>query len=243
MGSADFEVVRYEPVNVPPTRLVVLLHGYGRDASAMEKMALAVRDAMPDALVLCPQAPETMDNAGIADGRDDHVLHLPEEIRLGPGAADPGAMRQWFNLEGGLPQLMPRLKAVAERLNAFIDNQRDMLGLADKAVAVMGFSQGAGVAVYTALARTEELGALICHSGIVIERPDNTPDFVSRPKFLSIYGDCDPEFPAARYHHSFDLLNAWSGGKGEESVVPGLGHKTSAESRAACADYLARTLG
>lgn len=239
--DAGFEYLAYGPASGAPTKLIILLHGYGRSGFYMEKMAQAARLAVPQALILCPHGPEALDTTKIADANTDHFLHIPQELQGGQNASNT-LSRQWFRIDGQLDQLLPRIRKTAQRLNDFIDAQRDMLGITDRDIVVMGFSQGAGLALYTAFSRKQEIAGMICHSAIAVQKPTQDPLLVSKPKTLYLYGDQDGEFTQERYHATFKWLQNYTGKKATETKVAGLGHFTNAESRRHCADFMGKVL-
>lgn len=241
MAQTGFEYLAFGPEEGQPKKLIVLLHGYGRNAHYMKKMADAARAAVPDALVICPHGPEPLDTAAMGGDDKKHFLHVPQDAKDSSGGDDPSLRRQWFRIDGRPADLMPRLEAAAAELNLFIDHQRDMLGITDKDIVLMGFSQGGGLALYTAFTRAHDLAGMVCHSSIVIQK---TPDskMISRPETYYIYGTMDPEFPQARFRDTFNWLQKYTGGKATEQTVKKMGHYTNAESRRHCADFMKKVL-
>lgn len=238
--DAGLEYLAYGPQDGAADKLIILLHGYGRNGYYMEKMALAAREAVPGALVLAPHGLEALDKRAIESTDTDHFLHVPQELQ---GEEKGSALsRQWFRIDGQLDRLIPRLQQAAHRLNNFIDAQRDMLGITDRDIVVMGFSQGAGLALYTAFSRTTEIAGMICHSAIAIQQPDTDPGLVSKPQTLYLYGDQDGEFTQNRYHDTFNWVQDYTGNRATEITVAGLGHFTNAESRHHCAEFMKKVL-
>ncbi|HEY8192228.1 MAG TPA: hypothetical protein VIG74_07370, partial [Alphaproteobacteria bacterium] len=130
----------------PAQQLVVLMHGIGLNGIIMEKMAREIAAVLPHARIVAPHGPEAYAPPSYQDG---DLLKAPEIL----GADDMAHARQWFQISGGPDVIREKLRKVAQTMNDFIDNQRDMIGLTDKDIAVMGFSQGGGVALYTAFLR------------------------------------------------------------------------------------------
>jgi len=255
LHDSGFEYLAFDPPaaedGARPDKLIILLHGYGRNAHYMEKMAESARKAVPNARILSVHGQEPMTGKEIAGEGADHDLHMPKEMQAEMLQAeidtDPTLRthirRQWFAIDGRAAALLPRIERVSIRMNEFIDAQRDALGLHDSDVVLMGFSQGAGLALYTAFTRQQELGAMICHSSIMIQNPEEEdPKLVSRPRVLYIYGEDDPEFPQQRFHDTFTWIQNYTGGRAVEKTVAGLGHYTNAKSRQFCADFLHEVL-
>ncbi|WP_435640373.1 alpha/beta hydrolase [Micavibrio aeruginosavorus] len=234
MNGTDLEYVAHGPKSGQAKKLVVLLHGYGRNAKYMDKMALALCALMPDALVVAPHGPEQLNVPQNIGKHNGDVLHIPQEVLAGNDGNDPAMLRQWFAIDGDLKTLYPRMVNIARVMNEFIDNQRDMLGLTDADIGLMGFSQGGGVALFTGFTRGAELGALVGHSCIFFHDPAMT----ATPQTLMIHGDNDPEFGTAAYLAAFNAVSAYTKGRATHHVVPGLGHYTSTASRAVIADFI-----
>ena len=222
--------------NVPASgaveQLVVLLHGYGRDASLMKKLADEVRTRLPQALILMPHAPEDMEeHVG-----DDNVLRVPEQLRDDHTQAfTPGSRRKWFSIRGAtLDELSHRILSVTALVNHFITQKMQEYGLQDKDVALMGFSQGGVVALYTAYSRTHPLACVVGHSTLFMPGWALT----SMMPTLYLYGLDDEEFPPSRYEEAARLLSAQVPDTTVRAVT-GLRHTTNAESRMIVADYIA----
>lgn len=242
LPNPNFQYLASGPENGKITSLVVMLHGYGRNALYMQKMADEVRIRVPGAMVLCVHGPRAM-NIDVMESTQEHHLHVPQEVVAGDIGNEPAMMREWFAIDGNRDDLILRLEEVCADLNAFIDVQRDMFSLSEKKIVLMGFSQGAGTALYAAYTRHSEIGGLVCHSSIVIEKiGGKDKNLRSAPQTLFLYGEKDPEFAQKTYHHSFEWVSNYTKGRAQEKVIPGLGHYTNSESRQVCSDYIASIL-
>lgn len=204
----------------------------------MQKMADEAQAQMPGAMVICPHGPEPVNTGVMGEAGDPHHLHIPQEVVAESDDNDPVMLREWFRLDGQREALLPRLEIIARRLNAFIDVQRDMFGLSDKHIILMGFSQGAGAALYTAYTRSQEIAALVCHSSIVIDKKGSDQNLHCRPQTLFLYGEKDPEFSQSAYHQSFLWIQNYTHNRGVERIIPGLGHYTNSESRLLCGAFM-----
>ena len=224
---AGYEFISRGPATGAPRKLIVLLHGYGRNAAFMEKMAEAILAELPDARIVMPMAPETMRRP---DDETGNLLKVPGDVKTPDGQ---GAELQWFDIQGGPEELRTRVIRAATRMNQFIDNQRDMLGLKDDDIAIMGFSQGGGVALYTALMRENKVRCVVGHSTIFLG--DTT--FKSRPPVLLVHGGADPEFPQKLFHQAEAAMRQYTDSL-TARLVPGLGHTTNKESRGIVARYI-----
>jgi phospholipase/carboxylesterase len=230
----EFNFISRPPVQGPAKHLVVLLHGFGMDARMMEKMGDEIAALMPGAQIVMPHAPEKCD---FPDSDDGNLLKVPKIFRDIKKDSVPEIMRQWFGIRGDITAMAARIAAAAQRLNDFIDNQRDMLGLSDRQIAIAGFSQGGGMALYAGLSRPDPVGCVVAHS---------TPFYGmngrhSRPSLLYLYGTADEEYNTGIYRRYAADLAAHIDDL-EVIEIPGLSHRTSSKSRHDMAHYIARKL-
>lgn len=215
--AEDMTYLSYGSQIEPPRKLVVLVHGYGRNASYMKKMADEVVQTMPDAVVVCPQGIEPFEKPADPDSSEEQF--------------------QWFSMEGDLYALYPRLTAAAAALNHFIDQQRDLYKLGDREIAVMGFSQGASLSLYASFTRASEIAGVACHSSILLSRPEGDALLKSKPRTLFVYGSNDQVFSQDMFRDSFRHISKWTG-NATEYKADGLDHSTNRETRAACARFI-----
>ena len=144
---------------------------------------------------------------------------------MAPDAPDPYDMapmgRQWFNLRDRDPQAMaPLADVAAPLLDRFIDAELDRLGLARDAVALMGFSQGAMMALHVGLHRTPPPVAILAYSGALLA-PERLR--AGAAPVLLVHGEADDVVPAERSRSAEAALQA--AGIAVESQFSGqLGH-------------------
>jgi phospholipase/carboxylesterase len=212
---------------------VILIHGYGVNAGFMDRMAEEILREIPDARVICPEAPDRM-TLPADDHRCDLALRPPEEARNPPPELSPDMQREWFPITGAPAELHRAASAVAKRMNDFIDGQRDALGIGDKDIAIMGFSQGGAVALYTAFTRPAEVACVVGHSAIVI----HTRDFTTRPPTLLVYGTDDRTLSEHQYENNAVAPLRAHLSQLEISVIKAMGHTTTGHSRALVANFI-----
>ena len=120
----------------PPRQLVVLLHGVGADGQDLIELAPAMAAALPGAAFVAPNAPEPCDMTAFGC--------------------------QWFSLRDRRPDaLLLGVQAAASLIDAFLDAELERYGLADGQLALLGFSQGAMLALLVAPRRTRPLAAVL----------------------------------------------------------------------------------
>jgi phospholipase/carboxylesterase len=189
---------------------------------------------IPDAKVVLPNAPEKL---VLPKDNKNKVLPVPQILKNEDSKVDKYNLRQWFTLEGEWPDVKQNIMKVVPRLNSFIDNQRDILGISNQDIAVLGFSQGGGVGLFATYSRDEPIGCIVAHSTVFM----NDSTLKSKTPTYFIYGDKDEEFSQKQYSDIISHLQSYLGSVKTESVK-GLKHKTNAESRQKSALFIKKHL-
>ncbi len=241
-SKSSFDYISRKPQKGKAQKLVFLLHGYGKSADLMQKMADEVAKRLPQACIIMPHAPDFLQQPNNEDG---NLLKIPDDVRLDNDkdiASD--LRRQWFSIAFQDKEAMrDEIIKVASKLNGFIDEKRDELGLSDGDIAVMGFSQGGGIALYSALLRDKEIGCLVGHSTIFV----GDKGLKSKPPTLFLYGAADNEFTKDIqstqdfYQESARQLAMYLNDL-TVKIIDGLTHKTNYKSRAVIADFIKKKL-
>lgn len=199
--------------------LVVLLHGFGSDGQAMLGLARTLSMALPDTTFLAPDAPDA------APGR-------------------PGG-RMWFTIpELGLstPEKADlRLQASARKLDAFLDDQLAVHGLPASAMALLGLSQGAGMAYEVAPRRRAQLAGGVAIAGRMKRKQALADEVRSEPPFLILTGAEDRLLTTDEITGTADTLSA-AGISAMHVLMAGTGHGISDEGIAAVRDFLRSVL-
>jgi phospholipase/carboxylesterase len=193
-----------------PDSLVLLLHGVGADGADLIGLAGPLGEALPRAAFWAPDAPEPCDFAPW--GRQWFPL----------GERDPHTLREGARRAG------PWLAAEAARVAA-------ELGVAR--VALLGFSQGAMVALQAGLRMDPPPAAIVAIAGRALDAEGIT----ARPPVLLLHGAADPTVPAEATRAAVRALEA-AGVPVRAAIEPGLGHGISEAQVAEAADFLARAL-
>ena len=119
--------------------------------------------------------------------------------------------------------------------NAFLDSELARWNLPANALALVGFSQGAVMALHVALRRRVMPAAVVGYSGMLL--PNDGPpeqvahDVIARPPFLLVHGDSDPMIPVETLFRSAERLAALHVPV-EWHILSGIGH--SIDARSAC---------
>ena len=194
--------------------LVVLLHGYGADGRDLIDLGSLWAAMLPDAAFVAPHAPQPCGEAPVG--------------------------RQWFSLASRDPDALRRgARAAAPSLDAFLDAERDRNGLRDADVALVGFSQGAMMALHVGLRRQAAPAAVVGLSGRLVEPPLAG---IGRPPVLLIHGALDdvvePDalLAAVQALTAADVPCTWH-------LASKLGHEIDADVAGRAAAFLAAAFG
>jgi phospholipase/carboxylesterase len=155
-------------------QLVVFLHGYGADGNDLIEIGRQWRGLLPDADFVAPHAPQRC-------------------------AASPTG-RQWFPLTMRDPDERWRgVTAARPTLDAFLDAELARLGLDERALALVGFSQGAMMALHTGLRRPTAPRAILSYSGLLVigteQAGEPRPAQAPPPAVLLVHGEEDELIP------------------------------------------------
>ena len=205
---------RLAPTSGGPARqLVILLHGYGADGQDLVSLGEAWRAALPDAAFVAPNGPEPCD-----------------EFPIG---------WQWFRLSlRDQSEIAGGLAIAAPSLDSFLNDELKAHGLGNDALALVGFSQGAMLALHAGLRRPGPIASIVSFSGVLAEPP---PSDISLPPVMLAHGAEDPLIPATALRTAEQGLAA-AGVLVEAHLRPGLGHGIDGEEMALGAAFLARSL-
>jgi phospholipase/carboxylesterase len=147
-----------------PDYLFIILHGYGANGKNLIGLGQVFNKAFPNAYFIAPNAPQ------------DHEL----------GSYDGF---QWFSLiDRSHDVIAPEVNKANQGLNEFINKNLNNFSLKKENIIIVGFSQGAMMAMYSALDSLEEYKAVIAFSGRLI-----LPEWLgkktnSKPKICIIHG-------------------------------------------------------
>ena len=180
-------------------QLILLLHGWGEDGSAMAPLAQALRALFPQAALLAPTASQPWDRAGRA------CAHL----------------RQWHSIEGLTDEdLAQRVDAALDTLIPWVRVQQQRLGVGEAATALAGFSQGATMALAMVARHDGIAGRVLAFSG----RFATLPALASASTTLHLlHGADDAIFPAQQARDAFEHLGALRG-DATLDIADGVGH-------------------
>jgi phospholipase/carboxylesterase len=161
---------RLPPKSGHTKQLVVFLHGYGADGNDLIDLGRTFADILPDAAFVSP--------------------HAPEPCGMSPMG------RQWFELTFRDPSERWRgVNQAAPDLDAFLEAELARHHLAPAQLALVGFSQGAMMALHVGLRRAVMPGAIVAYSGHLVGGEHLKEQATARPPILLVHGDQDNVIP------------------------------------------------
>ena len=183
------------PLQGRAEQLMLLLHGWGARPAAMAPLARQLRLAFPQAAMLAPEGFEPADQG------------------------EPG--RQWFSLIGVTEANRPdRVAAVLPRLAAWVRAAQAATGLGPVHTALVGFSQGAILALELAQAEDGLAGRVLAFAGRYARLPAVAP---AATTLHLLHGADDAVISAAQSRLAIDRLAALHG-DATVDIALGVGH-------------------
>ena len=149
-----------------PQQAIVLCHGYGGDGRDISVLAMNWQRFLPDAIFLCPNAPEIC-------------------------SVNPQGY-QWFDLTSEKEEIILEKSLIAEaKLNTFLDQVIENFQLAPANLALVGFSQGCMISIQTSIKKEKKINCLIGYSGKIINKKHLSENINSKPKIFLMHGEKD----------------------------------------------------
>ena len=181
-----------------PKQLVILCHGLGADGNDLIGLAPHYAKVLPNAIFVSPNAPFQCDMSPFG--------------------------YQWFSLQERTEEAMLAGAQKAQPiLDAFIDQQLAKYKLTERNLALVGFSQGTMVSIFTVPRRKIPVAGVVAYSGRLIGKDLMAQEICCKPPMVMINGDQDELVPVTLQPAAVDTLRAL-GVKIEGHIRPGLGH-------------------
>ena len=183
MTNYIFDVTSVPPLSKnKPRQIIVLCHGYGGDGKDISTLAINWQRFLPDAIFLCPNAPEAC-------------------------SVSPHGY-QWFDLTSEKEEVILEKSLIAEeKLNTFLDQVFDNFQLEPTNLALVGFSQGCMMSIQVGLKKKEQINCIIGYSGKVINQKHLSNNINSKPKIFLMHGANDTIVPPTHLLEAKEYLN------------------------------------
>ena len=188
-----------------PTKLLILLHGYGSNGNNMMPIAVKMAESLSHIKFIMPNAP--------------FVFEAAPELQ---------DAYQWFSLANRSPASMLAGASSANPILAhFIKTQAASNNVAMENVIMMGFSQGGMMSLYTGLRMEEAVGMIVSCAGAMVGGEVLHSEIGrlcrSSTKVLLAHGNSDTVVPVFATQGAYTLLQSL-GVQCSMIVEPGLDH-------------------
>jgi phospholipase/carboxylesterase len=199
-----------------PRHIVVLVHGYGANGEDLISLADELGEYLPDTYFIAPNAP------------------TPLEHSFGGF--------QWFPIrEISEEAMMAGVKSATPVLNEFIDHQLLQHNLTIDRVALVGFSQGTMISLYSALRRPKPCAAVVGFSGLLMGSKELKGEMKSKPPVCLVHGTADSVVPFHFMAEAEEALKE-AGVEVEVHERPGLAHGIDLQGLTIAKDFLRKHL-
>ena len=185
MSSYILEVTSIFPLSKnKPRQVIILCHGYGGDGKDISALAINWQRFLPDAIFLCPNAPEVC-------------------------VVNPQGY-QWFDLTSEKKEIILEKSLIAEeKLNTFLDQVFNNFQLEPFNLALVGFSQGCMIGIQVVLKKKEQINCLIGYSGKIINQEHLSDNINSKPKMFLMHGVNDTVVPPTHLLEAKEYLKKY----------------------------------
>ena len=153
-----------------PRQAIILFHGYGGDGKDISNLAIHWQRFLPEAIFLCPNAPEVC-------------------------AVNPKGY-QWFDLTSEKEEVILEKSLIAEeKISTFLDQVFNNFQLKPINLALVGFSQGCMISIQAGLKKKEQINCILGYSGKIINQKHLSENINSKPKIFLMHGANDTIVP------------------------------------------------
>jgi phospholipase/carboxylesterase len=199
--------------------LVIFLHGYGSNGADLFSLADVMAPHLPGTAFVAPDAPTRV------QGAPNGFQWLPIPRWDGSTEAD----------------VAKALLQITDDLSAFIDQRLSYEGLPPEAVALLGFSQGAMMALHVAPRRATAMAAVVAISGRLMVPETLVAETRAKPPIMLIHGDQDDVVPFGNLAFAGDELTK-AGFNTYAHVMKGTGHGIAPDGLEVALSFLANFL-
>jgi phospholipase/carboxylesterase len=179
-------------------------------------------------------------------GNEHEIASLAAELHPGAGVLAPrgqvqeNGMLRWFRRHGEGVFDVDDVIARATELAAFLNAAREHYNLGTRPVVAVGFSNGANIALATAILHPQTLDRVIAFSGMYPFADRESPADLAGSRLLILNGEADPMAPLTSVNRLIAALHQ-NGAEAEQVLRPG-GHGIAHTDLEAAKEWLATVL-
>ncbi len=196
MTEQIFQGIELLPETMPVKQLFILLHGVGAKPSDLVPLANKFKGVFPSAAFLLPEGAFPYDGGGNG--------------------------RQWFSISGVTEE--NRASRVAEAipsLHALVKKAQDRFKVLQSDTALVGFSQGAIMALEFSITHDGGVGRVLAFSGRFAKLPEKAPELTT---LHLLHGEDDPVIPVTHAYAAYERLMELKG-DATLDVASSVGHE------------------
>ncbi len=165
--------------------LVVMLHGVGSNGKDLISLAPMLAAGLPGTKFISPDAPFACD-------------------MVPPGYPDAF---QWFSLQSYDPApMLAGIQNASPLLEKFLETLIERFDLSYDKVALLGFSQGTMMSLYTAPRLKDTVAGILGYSGALLWEEDVKSEELKRMPIRLIHGEADDVLNVKSWHSAMDAL-------------------------------------
>ncbi len=196
MAEHTYQGIELLPKTMPVKQLFILLHGVGAASSDLLPLANTLQQAFPHAACLLPDGTQPFDGGGSG--------------------------RQWFSITGVTEEnRASRVAAAMPALHALVREAQDRFKASPPETALVGFSQGATMALEFSIVHDGGVGRVLAFSGRFATLPDKAPELTT---LHLLHGEDDPVIPVEHAHAAYERISNLNG-DATLDVAPSVGHE------------------
>jgi phospholipase/carboxylesterase len=204
-----------------PKNLVIFLHGYGANGANLIELAHEFERVLPNSCFISPNAPQNWEG-GFPD------------------------CYQWFSLAAwGLDRNVEKVSQgvieASKTLQEFINAQLKRLDLTPKNLFLVGFSQGAMMAMYQGFITKESFAGIVAYSGKLILPEMIGQTSLSEPDICLVHGRSDSVVPFENFLLSEEIMKK-QGLNFESHSFEGLDHSIDIRGIRVAMEYVKKKL-
>ena len=193
-------------------QLIIMCHGLGADGNDLIGLAPYFSRVLPNAKFVSPNAPFECDMA-------------------------PSGF-QWFSLiDRSEESTLEGARIAQPIINNFIDQQLEEYSLTEKDLALIGFSQGTMISIFSAPRRNKQIAGIIGYSGRLVGPHVLAKEINCKPPIVMINGDRDELVPHEAQINAIEKLID-VGIVAEGHIIEGLGHSIDEQGLTIGQDFL-----
>ena len=199
MSERLFQGIELLPGSTQARQLFILLHGVGASPEDLVPLAKKLGHVFPDAAFLLPDGIFPFDGGGNG--------------------------RQWFSIRGVTEEnRVDRVAEVIGYLHKMVSHAQDRFNVLQPDTALVGFSQGAIMALEFAKAHDGKVGRVLAFSGRFAKLPDVAPELTT---LHLLHGENDPVIPVRHARAAYEKLMQLNG-DATLDVASSVGHEIHA---------------